>query len=445
MSPPDSSGGAQDAAVPGFVSRDPATRESPLPAWLARIGSARVHALAAEYGTPFYLYDADTVNSRIAAVRSAVDDRVKVFYAVKANPNLALLRAVRGVVDGLDISSAGELEQALLAGFPASALSFAGPAKTDAELDMAIQKGVGCISAESTRELRSCIEIAKRRQVRANIGLRINPAFLNRAFGQKMGGKSIQFGIDEEHVDSAMEIVAANAGHLVFHGVHVYAGSQCFEADAVVESVKNTFRIVREMEQRTGAFCRSINLGGGFGVSHGEKDRELDLAALSGALLPVLREFRDGSRGEREIIFELGRFLTATAGAYITRVVSSKESRGTMFFMVDGGLNHQLGAAGTFGATLRANYPVRNLSRPDASKTLCSIAGPSCNPTDMLGINIELPRPEHGDLIAVLKSGSYGYTASPLMFLGRPTPAELVIHEGQVVLGRTPRGITDFN
>jgi diaminopimelate decarboxylase len=445
MSRSDSSGAAQSTAVSSSVARDRGIEELRLPAWLERIGSARIHALAEEYGTPFYLYDVDAVNERIEAVRKTVGGHVKVFYAVKANPNLALLRAVREVADGLDISSAGELDQALLAGFPASRLSFAGPAKTDAELDIAIQKGVGCISIESVRELLACIAIAKHRRVRANVGLRINPAFLNRSFGLKMGGKSIQFGIDEEHVASVLQIVQENAGNLVFRGIHVYAGSQCFEADAIVEGVKNTFRIVRQIEQDTGVFCASINLGGGFGVSHGEKDRELDLAALAGALLPVVREFQDASRGEREIIFELGRFLTALAGAYITRVVSSKESRGTSFFMVDGGLNHQLAAAGTFGAALRANYPVRNLSRPDASRTLCSLAGPSCNPTDMLGINVELPRPEHGDLIAVLKSGSYGYTASPLMFLGRPTPAELVSHEGKIVVGRTARGITDFN
>jgi diaminopimelate decarboxylase len=349
------------------------------------------------------------------------------------------------VADGLDISSAGELEQALLAGFSPSEMSFAGPGKTDAELDVAIEKGVGCISAESLRELYSCVEIAKRKHMRANVGLRINPTFLNRSFGQKMGGKSIQFGIDEEHIDSAMEVVLANADQLAFRGIHVYAGSQCFEAEAVVDGVKNTFRIVRELEQRTGAFCASVNLGGGFGVSHSEQDRELDLGSLSRALLPILHEFQNAGAREREIIFELGRYLTAVAGTYITRVVSSKESRGTSFFVVDGGLNHQLAAAGTFGAAFRANFPLRNLSRPDAPTTQCSVAGPSCNPTDLLGINVDVPRPEYGDLIAVLKAGSYGYTASPLLFLGRSSPAELVCHGGNIVLGRSVHSMTDFN
>jgi diaminopimelate decarboxylase len=420
--------------------------ESRHPDLLTRLGRERIHALAEQYGTPFYLYDADAVQARIEVVSSMLERRVAVFYAVKANPNLELLRAVSVVADGLDISSAGELEQALLAGFDAERLSFAGPAKNDAELSLAISKGVGCISVESLRELRSCIEIAKRSRLRANVSVRVNPTFLNRSFGMKMGGKPIQFGIDEEDIDSALELIRANVrDHLAFRGIHIYAGSQCFEAAAIVEGVKNTFRVAREIEQRTGLFCHSINLGGGFGVSHGETDRELDLTDLSTLLLPVLREFQQESARSREIVFELGRFLTAAAGVYVTRVISSKESRGATFFMVDGGLHHNLAAAGTFGAALRSNYPLRNLSRPDAPKVVCSIAGPSCNPTDLLGIDVELPRPEHGDLIAVLKSGSYGYTASPLMFLGRKTPAELVVYKDTIVLGRVPRGLAEFN
>jgi diaminopimelate decarboxylase len=213
----------------------------------------------------------------------------------------------------------------------------------------------------------------------------------------------------------------------------------------VLDGVQNTFRLVREVERLTGEICEVVNLGGGFGVAHGERDRELDLDALSRLLVPVLRDFQATMPAPRQIIFELGRFLTANAGIYVTRVVSSKDSRGTRFVVVDGGLHHHLAAAGTFGAALRSNYPLRNVSRPDAPQTLCSIAGPSCNPTDLLGIDVELARPEHGDQIAVLKSGSYGYTASPLLFLGRPTPAELVLDRGKILLGRRSRSMLDFN
>ena len=401
--------------------------------------------LAATYATPFYLYDADGINSCIEAIRQAFENRVKVFYAVKANPNLELLRAVLPVADGLDISSGGELHQALTAGFNGANMSFAGPAKTYTELSDSIENGVGCISIESLRELNDCLRIARETGTKAQIVMRINPEFLNRSFGLKMGGRAVQFGIDEENIAEIVAVIETNLEHLVFQGIHIYSGSQCFDTDGIVEGVENTFRIVGEIEGRSGLKCRTVNLGGGFGYSHTKPDTYLDIVELAVKLLPTIRKFTDDSDFEREIVFELGRYLTAPAGIYVTKVISTKESRGKQYYMVDGGLNHHLAAAGTFGAAMRSNFIVRNLTRLDAELVRCQLAGPSCNPTDLLGVDIELPRPEIGDLIGVLNSGSYGYTSSPLLFLGRPTPAELVYGGGQVRLGRRSRTILDFN
>ena len=407
--------------------------------------AAAFEELAQAHGTPFFLYDADEINARIRAIRQAFLGTVKVFYAVKANPNLALLRAVSDVADGLDISSGGEMEQACLAGFDSARLSFAGPAKTTAELTESIRQSVGYISIESMRELLECVRIARQLGTRANVAIRVNPVLLNRAFGIKMGGKAGQFGIDEEELSEAVQAIVAHPGELAFQGIHIYAGSQCFDVAGVVEGVKDTFRIAREIESSTPLVCRAINLGGGFGVSHVDSHRELDLAALASELRPVLHAFTESSPVQRKIVFELGRYLTANAGIYVSRVISSKSSRGKEFFVVDGGLHHHLAAAGTFGTALRSNFILRNLTRPGAETVRCQVAGPSCNPTDLLGIEVELPRPGHGDLIGVLKSGSYGLSASPLLFLGRQTPAELVRHNNSMILGRRPHPMTDFN
>ena len=406
---------------------------------------AELHSLADRYGTPYFLYDVDDIVRRIELVRESLAGLVKVYYAVKANPNLELLRRLLPIADGLDISSGGELEQAALAGYDPAQISFAGPAKTASELTVSIQNGVGCISVESLRELLECVRISRQLSRKANIVVRINPLQLNRSFAMKMGGRAAQFGIDEEELTPLLEQVMANAETLEFQGIHIYAGSQCFDPAGVIAGVKNCLHLARQIEFSTSLLCRTINLGGGFGASHAEEGRELDIAALAKDLAPILREFHSSSKTERRIVFELGRFLTADAGIYVARVIGSKESRGKTFFMVDGGLHHHLAAAGSFGAAFRTNFLLRNLSRPAAEKIRCSIAGPSCNPTDLLGIDVELPRPEIGDLIAVLKSGSYGFTASPLMFLGRQTPAELLFHKGEIILGRRPRTIVDFN
>ena len=409
------------------------------------LAAADLAALAEAHGTPFYLYDADAICGRIESVRSAFANQAQVYYAVKANPNLQLLRAVRGTADGLDISSGGELEQALLAGFDASQLSFAGPGKSTEELAASIASGVGCISIESPRELSACIEIAQRTGVRANVLVRVNPLLQNRAFGIKMGGRPVQFGVDEEELGGVTEMIRRNASMLDFHGIHVYSGSQCFDPAGTVDGVIDTLRIAREVETAVGQPCAVVNLGGGFGVSHTDQDRELDIDAAAKELVPALRAFQAESSVPRKVVFELGRYLTADAGLYVCRVLSSKRSRGKLFYVVDGGLHHHLSAAGTFGAALRSNFQLRNLTRGDAPSVRCSLAGPSCNPTDLLGVDVELPEPQLDDLLGVLKSGSYGLTASPILFLGRRTPAELVLHHGQVTVGRHPRSMIDFN
>ena len=401
-------------------------------------------ALASEHGTPFYLFDADAVAGRIRAVRDALQGRVRVYYAVKANPNLGLLQALRAEADGVDISSAGELEQARLAGFDPESMSFAGPAKTNGELEAAIRAGVGCISVESSREIDACARIAARLETRARILLRVNPTLASRAYGLKMGGRAVQFGIDEEALPEAEARVAAQRDLLDFRGIHAYVGSQCFEVAGIVEATRNALRIALEVERRTGLECAKINLGGGFGIAHAEPRRELDLSALARELLPVLDAHR--SQAPRcEPIFELGRFLTADAGIYVTRVIGGKLSRGKIFVTCDGGLNHHLAAAGTFGAALRGNFPLHNLTSPQRTPVVCSVAGPSCNPTDLLGIDASVAEPNEGDLLGVSMSGSYGLTASPVLFLGRPTPVELVRHGDEVVVGRRSHAMTDFN
>src|SRR5208283_4573710 len=193
--------------------------------------------------------------------------------------------------DGLDISSGGELEQASLACFDMAKISFAGPAKTVSELTESIQRGVGGISIESLRELKVCVLISRQLSRKANIVVRVNPRFLNRSFGMKMGGRAAQFGIDEEDLGVLFEHLLANTETLEFRGIHIYAGSQCFEPAGVIAGVQNCLSIACQIEARTGLTCRVINLGGGFGASHTEEGHELDLKALAPDLVPILREF----------------------------------------------------------------------------------------------------------------------------------------------------------
>ncbi|GLI39246.1 diaminopimelate decarboxylase [Geobacter hydrogenophilus] len=383
--------------------------------------------LAERYGTPFYLYDLETVKGKCAAIRKAFGDSLELLYAVKANPNRELLMAMRGEVEGLDIASAGELDRALEAGYNAGCISFAGPGKTREELRRSLEAGVGCISVESLRELHDLRDLVRAGAPRASILVRVNPQLLIKDFAVKMGGKASQFGIDEEELPSALDFIKANADAFDFKGIHIYAGTQCLNEESLAQNLANTLAIAARVTTDYGMECRVINIGGGLGVSYYEEHPGLDLEKLSTLFRAEFDRYRESTGTKPRILMELGRFLVAEAGIYVTRVVSEKLSRGEQFYVLDGGMNHHLSASGNLGMTIRKNYLVRNFSRPGAERQTCTLVGPLCTPLDLMGKAVSVAAPEVGDLIGFLNSGSYGYSASPLFFLGHGEPCELLL------------------
>lgn len=388
--------------------------------------------IAERCGTPFYLYDLETVKGKCAAIRKVFGDSLELLYAVKANPNRELLAAMRGEVDGLDIASAGELERARETGYDPACISFAGPGKTRDELRRSLEVGVGFISVESLRELHDLRVLVLAGSPRASILVRVNPQLLIKDFAVKMGGKASQFGIDEEELPSALDFIKANADAFDFKGIHIYAGTQCLNEASLAQNLANTLGIAARVSIDYGMECRVINIGGGLGVSYYEEHPGLDLDKLALLFRAEFDRYREATGTKPRILMELGRFLVAEAGIYVTRVVSGKLSRGEQFYVLDGGMNHHLSASGNLGMTIRKNYLVRNLSRPCAERKTCTLVGPLCTPLDLMGKGVMVEAPEVGDLIGFMNSGSYGYSASPLLFLGHGEPCELLV-EGKDV------------
>ncbi|MRR39433.1 pyridoxal-dependent decarboxylase, exosortase A system-associated, partial [bacterium] len=289
--------------------------------------------LAERYGTPFYLYDLETVRGKCAAIRKAFGDSLELLYAVKANPNRELLAAMRGEVDGLDIASAGELDRAMEAGYDAGCISFAGPGKTRDELRRSLEAGVGCISVESLRELHDLRDLVRAGSPRASILVRVNPQLLIKDFAVKMGGKASQFGIDEEELPSALDFIKANADVFDFKGIHIYAGTQCLNEESLAQNLANTLAIAARVTTEYGMECRVINIGGGLGVSYYEEHPGLDLDKLAVLFRAEFDRYREATGTKPHILMELGRFLVAEAGIYVTRVVSEKLSRGEQFYV----------------------------------------------------------------------------------------------------------------
>ena len=400
--------------------------------------------VAHQYGTPFYLYDLNDIYDKIQSIRDHFGDLVKLYYAIKANSNIEILKAVRDRVDGLDISSYGEMEQSILAGYSPQQLSFAGPGKTYEELEQSIRNKIGIISVESIREMGDIRKISQELNKKVDIALRINPTLLIKEFAIKMGGQSTQFGIDEEKLGEAVDYLRSNEELLNFRGIHVYSGTQCMNEEALVKNVDNVLEIAKRLENEYDLECAWINLGGGFGVSYHD-NQKLDLKKIATGVIEAVDNYRKGARINPSIVFELGRYLVAEAGIYVAKVVRVKESRGKLYFILDGGMNHHLAASGNFGQILKKNFIINNLSNPNDKIINCNLVGPLCTTLDTLGRDIAVESPRVGDAIAFLNSGSYGFTSSPLLFLGHETPTELLLQKNGIKIIRSKRKLIDFN
>ena len=378
------------------------------------IGGRSVESLLTS--SPLFVYDMAVVRSRIARFRSAFPG-IDLHYAVKANPFVPLLAAMAPLVDGFDTASAGELTRVATLG---KAVSFAGPGKTDAELDEAIAAGV-TINLESENEADRALAIAERRGVAPRLAVRVNPEFELRGSGMRMGGRASPFGVDAERVPALVKRILA--GGADWRGFHIFAGSQALDPAAIIDSQAHTLDLAARLAEEAGDTPPLVNLGGGFGIPYFPGEQVLDIEAIGVALTPRLTMLPD-----TRFAIELGRWLVGEAGIYLTRIVDRKESRGETFLVCDGGLNHQLAATGNLGTVVRRNYPVAvATATPDAARETVSVVGPLCTPLDRLADQVDLPVAGPGDVIAIFMAGAYGLTASPWEFLGHPRPGEILV------------------
>ncbi len=389
-----------------------------------------ISTICETYDTPFYIYDKSFIRNKIERLKHSLSQDIKLYYAVKANPNLHLLKEIRNWVDGVDISSGGELQQSLQAGFSPLDMSYAGPGKKDSELELAIREKIGLISIESLTELHRIEQIAARLGIQANVSLRINPVKVFREFAIKMGGRSSQFGIDEEQSDAFFKILKESP-HCTFVGIHVYSGTQCLKAETLLDNFKNTMSITKEIVHKSGMEPAIINFGGGFGIPYYENQSSFDEQYVSSELNKMFTEFKKetGLTALKGII-ELGRYLIADAGVYIAKIIDMKISRGKTYCILNGGMNHHLPASGNFGQVIRKNFKMVNISNPDTGNLEeITIVGPLCTTIDILGDRILMPKSTIGDYIAICNSGAYAYTASPLLFLSHNPPLEILYEE----------------
>lgn len=401
---------------PGFAADDDA---------MLLIGGDRAEALVDAAGdTPLFVYDSAMLTARAAEWRAAMPGTVQLHYAMKANPYAPLLAFMAGLVDGFDVASGGELAQALASGMAAGHISFAGPGKRDRELEAAIAAGA-TLNLESAGEADRALSIAARLGIAPRLAVRVNPDFDLKGSGMKMGGGAKPFGVDAAEVPAlARRLIASGAD---WQGFHIFAGSQALDAAAIADTQAQTVGLAARLANEVGAVPPLVNLGGGMGVPYFPGDKAVDAAAVGAALAETL-EGRDAALAGSRFAMELGRWLVAEAGVYLTRIIDRKTSHGETFLVTDGGLHHQLAASGNFGTVIRRNYPVAVANRfgIEPAETV-TVVGCLCTPLDRLGDQVGLPRADVGDLVAIFQAGAYGASASPATFLGQGPAREMLV------------------
>ncbi len=399
-----------------------------------RLGGIAARDLAQRFGTPLYAFAGDALRARLAAVHEALGPPVTVLFSVKANPSVALCAVLRQAGAGAEVASAGELCVAEKAGWAPADLRFAGPGKTDAEIDFALARGLGTFHVESATEAARLAALATRRGVVARVALRVNLTAEPRGSRQRMGGSSVRFGVDEVQCGLVLAAMARNPA-LRLAGLHVYGGTQCFDAEAFVAQGAALLQAAVRWERDLGVRLDEIDLGGGFGLATYHGDPSFDLAAAGAGVRGLIAAH---TRPGRRWFVELGRYLAGPAGVYLCRVTDAKTSGGVHHLVLDGGLHHCALAAGMGSVLRRPPLLVAAEHLRAATTVKTTVGGPLCTPMDQFAEALDLPELAVGDLLAVLHTGAYGLTYSPTGFLSHPLPAEVLVEgcEARVIRAR---------
>jgi diaminopimelate decarboxylase len=404
------------------------------------IDGLAVNALAALYGTPLFVYDAVVMRHTYRQLRNAVAGFCEVFYSVKANPNPAILRVFVEEGAGLEIASGGEYRRARAAGARPGNIYFAGPGKGEDEIELVIGEGIGEIHLESYDEIDKVAAIAQRLGRRVRVAARLNPAASVQGGAMRMGGKPAPFGFDEEELDNVVDALRSRP-NLDLCGIHLFTGTQILDPVVLVSQWSHALTLARRLSDRVGHSVASIDLGGGLGIPYFSGEVGLNLSQIKLQVSALSRQVRSDERlcGAR-IVIEPGRYLVGPCGVYVARARAVKMSRGSRFLITDGGMHHHLAASGNLGQIVKRDFPIVAPARMDAIDLFpCIIVGPLCTPLDTLARQVRLPDLKADDLIAILLSGAYGLTASPIEFLSHPTPAEILIDGGKAASIRERR------
>lgn len=387
--------------------------------------------LANEYKTPLYVYDFDYMSAQYEALKEAFKGRKSILaYAVKSNSNLSVVKHFAGLGSGADCVSIGEVRRALLAGIAPYKIIFSGVGKSDDEIREAIESDILYINVESEAELLRVELIAKELGVISRISIRVNPNIDPKTHPYiSTGLHDNKFGVDIQSA-KRMYILAKNSEHLDPVGIHFHIGSQLTELDPIREAAEIVADMVRSLEA-IDIELKFFDIGGGLGVVYND---ETTIAPYdyAQAILGTLRGL------DLTVICEPGRFLTANAGYFLTKVLYEKQNGAKKFVVVDGAMNDLLRPS-----LYNAYHKIEALTSKESQPRAVDVVGPVCESGDFLAKNIMLPELEHNDLLVVHSAGAYGFGMGS-NYNTRGRSAEVALENGKARLIRRRESFEDL-
>jgi diaminopimelate decarboxylase len=394
-----------DGKVIEFINRWPQTREEPVCAFLYDLTALRQHAA-----------------SRV----ETLPEQCRLYYAMKANSDEELLKALVGVVHGFEAASLGEIRKirSISESVP---ILFGGPGKTDQELERALDHRVRHLHAESVHELRRIDRLAQQRGGVASVLLRVNLHSTLPEATLAMGGRPTQFGIDEEQIEDAIRLAVSLPG-VKLEGFHLHSISNNLDAKRHAQLVALYCSRVRQWAETYGLDITVLNAGGGIGVNYADLEKQFDWPLFVRELKAVLDEHAwDGL----QVLFEPGRYITAACGWYAVQVLDIKRNHGKHYAIIRGGTHHfrlpvswQHSHPFEIVPLNRWPYP---MERTEVNEEEVTIVGQLCTPKDVLAKDVRVPKLRTGDVILFRYAGAYGWSISHHDFLSHPHPEHVYL------------------
>lgn len=380
-------------------------------------GDFDLTTMTRDYQGPAYAYDLAGMKKRVVFYQQALGPKSQIYYAMKANPNLQVLSALRQAGARLDVVSGGEVQRGLQAGFTGSQMIFSGVGKTMSEITLALKEKVYQLNVESVEELSRIAQIAKNLNVKAPVSLRMNPNVNPKTHPYiTTGFRENKFGLDEQALPELLKIIKDNPS-LDLKGVSMHIGSQITEQGSFTEAIAKTKEMFLSIVAKGFALSR-LDIGGGVGINYEVQDLQSEEIFLKTYGTMAQKELANLNV---EIQCEPGRWLVAHHGILVCQIQYVKKTPYKNFLVVDTGMNHLLRPA-----LYEAKHTIYKLQTETETKETYDIVGPICESSDFLALGRTLPICKSGDFLAIADCGAYGMSMASTYNL-REMPQEFIL------------------